>query len=203
MAGLLNPDGLTPQGRQAPQGMAPEQGAAQPQGMQGGDEDSTVSPEEQQQYDQFVTNGMSMAYDEEMMPDLLRSIEGDGDPAEGLGNTVAMIVLRLEDSAKESGVEISGDVMYHGAVELVEQLAEFGEEAGILENTDELRESAFYTALDVYRSIRQEQGTLPVEEISQDMAELEAADQSGTVDQLLPGISQASQGGREPQRGAT
>lgn len=187
MAGLLS--NTKPAG-------TPNMGTADTAGapvMMGAEEEGIVSPEEQKQYDEFVGNGMTMAYDEQMMPQIIQSLQGDGNPAEGLGNTVAMIVMRLEDSAKESGVEISGDVMYHGAVELVEQLAELGEEAGVLENTDELRESALYTALDVYRTTRQDQGTLPVDAISEDMNELVAADKAGTVDQMLPGISQYAQ----------
>lgn len=187
MAGLMNP-------KQAQPGNTAEQQGA----------DSNVTPEEQKQYDEFVQNGMMMAYDENIMPDVMRSLEGNGNPVEGLGNTVAMIVMRLEDSAKESGVEISGDVMYHGAVELIEQLAELGEAGGINEFSEQDMESALYIALDVYRSTRQEQGTLPVEEIGQDMNELVAAEQAGTIDQMLPGVSEFAarqQGSGQPQRG--
>lgn len=187
MAGLMNPAKRQPDATQKP-----------------GEGENNVSEQEQQQYDEFVTNGMTMAYDEKMMPQIITTMEGDGNPVEGLGNVVAMIVMRLEDSAKQSGIEISGDVMYHGAVELIEQLAELGEEAGVATFKEEDLESALYIALDIYRSTRQDQGVLPVDEISQDMNDLVAAEQAGTLDQMLPGVSEFAarqQGSGKPQRG--
>lgn len=213
MAGLLSkqpkqsPDGeddgatTPPKGRaQAGDGKAPPKG--EPTHAAGApDEDGesgNVSPEEQAQYDTWVQNGMNVMYDEKAMPQLLETIRGDGSPVEGLATALSTLVMRLEDSAEKSGQQISGDVKLHGAQELLEQMVELAEEAGIHEFTPEEMESAFYLALDTYRSTRQEQGKLPVEELSQDMNELAAAEQQGTLGQMLPGIEEYAQKAPQP-----
>jgi hypothetical protein len=189
MAGLLNPQ-KTPQPTAAPGAPMPE-----------GEESSNVSPEEQAQYTQFVENAMAMMYDDKMMPTLIQQLKTGDKPAEALGNAVATIVMRLEDSAKDKGIDLSGDVMFHGATEILEQLVELAEAAGV-EVSEEDMESALYIGLDTYRSTRQQQGRLPTDEISQDMQELLQAEQEGTIDQMLPGISEYAQRapkGEQPQ----
>lgn len=193
MAGLLKqaPQGAAPpQGRPAPSAEPPmAQGPGQP-GM--AEEASNVSPEEQAEYDAFVTNGMQLIYNEQLMPQLLERIEGGGNPIEGLANAAALVVMRLEDSAEGQGQAISNDVKFHGGTELMEQLAELAEAAGIHEYSEEEVESAFYLALDTYRSTRQEQGKLAMDEINQDMQTLVQADQAGRLNEVLPGIEQAA-----------
>jgi hypothetical protein len=154
------------------------------------DEESNVSPEEQAQYDTFVTNGMTMMYDEKVLPQIMEALKGDGNPIEGLANATAMIVLRLDDSAEQSGQQISGEVKFHGATELLEQLAELSQEAGIHEFNEEDMEAATYLAMDIYRTTRQEQGKLPKEDLEQDMQELMALNESGQLDQEFPGLSE-------------
>jgi hypothetical protein len=154
------------------------------------DNESNVSPEEQQSYDAFVTNGMSLMHSDEGLPKLLQSIEADGSPVEGLANTVVAIIIRLEDSAKQQGMELSGDVMMHGGTELLEQAADLAEQAGVHEFTDEEIESALWMAMDIYRQTRQQQGTLPSEEISQDMGDLVSAEQEGRLEEEVPGITE-------------
>jgi type III secretion system FlhB-like substrate exporter len=169
--------------------------------MPEGEESSNVSPEEQAQYTQFVENAMAMMYDDKMMPTLIQQLKTGDKPAEALGNAVATIVMRLEDSAKDKGIDLSGDVMFHGATEILEQLVELAEAAGV-EVSEEDMESALYIGLDTYRSTRQQQGRLPTDEISQDMQELLQAEQEGTIDQMLPGISEYAQRapkGEQPQ----
>lgn len=176
-------------------------GQPMPDQQQAGDEETNVSPEEQAEYDQFVTNGMKLMYSEETMPQVLKAIEGDGDPIEGLGTALATLVLRLEESAAENGREISGDVKINAATELLEQMADLAAAAGIHDYSPEDLESALLRGLDVYREIRAQQGDLPTEELSQDMAELMAADQEGRIDELVPGLSEYAQS-RMPAGGA-
>lgn len=201
MAGLLK---QPPQGGAPPSGMPQAQGGppmagATGQPMPAGpgagpptEEAGNVSPEEQAEYEQFVTNGMQLMYNEELMPQLLERIEGAGNPVEGLANAAAMVVMRLEDSAEGQERAISEDVKFHGGTELLEQMAELAQEAGIHEYSEEEVESAFYLALDIYRSTRQEQGKLSMDEINQEMQSLVQADQAGRLNEVLPGIEQAA-----------
>ena len=157
-----------------------------------------VSPEEQKQYDDFVGNGMSMLYAENGLPQIIEALKGDGDPVEGLANALVMLVMRLEDSAAEAGEEISGDVMYHGSVELLEQMIEIAEEAGIHEFSAQDQENALYLALDQYRITRQQQGKLPEETLRADMQQLVDAEQSGNLEEMLPGIGNMTAANQAP-----
>lgn len=164
------------------------------------DEDETnVTPEEQEQYNQFVTNGMQLMYSEQSMPQLIQTIKSGGTPVEGIANALATLVMRLEDSSGQQGAEISGDAKFHGASEILGQMAELAEQAGVPEFSEEDIESALYLALDIYRTTRQKQGKLPEGDIAQDMQTLMQAEQQGRLDEILPGIQEAASKGGAPQ----
>lgn len=154
-----------------------------------GEPEPNVTPEEQEQYNQFVLNGRQLIHSEKTLPGLLEALEGDGNPVEGLSNALVTVVMRLEDSAEKSGTEIPGDVKFHGATELMAYLVELANEAGIGPISDEDQENALYLALDTYRATRQEQGKLPMDEINADMEAIMQADQQGRLDEILPGVT--------------
>lgn len=189
MAGLLKKQGVAPD---SSGGMPGGQGGQMPP-EEMPDEESNVTPEEQADYDEFVTNGMKVMYSKDRIKKFLQSIEGGGNAVKGLANAVSILVMRLEDDAKNNGKEFSGDVMIHAAQELMEQMAELAEAAGIHTFTEEEMESAFYLALDRYRSTRQQAGTLPVDEIKQDVDELRVAEQQGRLEEIAPGITEYAQ----------
>jgi hypothetical protein len=193
---------MQPKPGAAPPGAPPQTGMPGPamgeEGAAMGEEQPNVSPEEQAQYEQWVTNGMQLIYSKQTLPHVMKLLSGGEKPTEGLANALAMVALRLDESAKEGGTEISGDVKLHGAQELLEQLAELAENAGIHEFSEEELEAAFYLALDIYRSTAQANGTLPVEDLKQDFNELVAADQQGRLDEVLPGISEYAKRAPKP-----
>ena len=182
MAGLMN-NGAPPQG-------GPPPAAGAPQGQPPAD-NSNVSPEEQAQYDSFVTNAMSLMNDEKGVQNLLKSIEGDGDPIKGLANAVASIVMRVEDSAVKAGEEISGDVLMHGGAEILEQAADLSEQVGGHAFTPEEMESATYMAMDLYRESRGDK--IDQGEQGESMQELQAAEADGSLEKQIPGITEHSQ----------
>ncbi len=157
------------------------------------DAKGNASKEEQAQYDEFVTNAMSLMNDEKGLQGLLKAIGGDDNPVEGLANVVASIVMRVEDSADKSGTKISGDVLIHGGAEILEQVADLAEQAGVHEFTEEELESATYMAMDIYRDARQSQGKLDQGAFGQDLKELQAAEADGSLEQQVPGITEHSQ----------
>lgn len=192
MPGLLNATRSVATPGAAPQGPATEV-PAQPSNVRpgdAGDDESNVSPEEQTQYTEFVTNGMRLMNDEKGLDGLLQSIQGDGNPVEGLANTVASIVIRVEDSAQKNGMEISGDVLMQGGTELLEQAADLAEQAGIHEFSETELESALYMAMDIYRETRQQQGKLPTEALGQELEGLRTADREGSIEDMIPGITE-------------
>ncbi len=171
MAGLMNRD----------------KGKAKPAPAAAAD-DGNVSPEEQAQYEEFVLNGVQILHDEKGLETMLQSIGGDGDPVEGLATTVSSIVMRLEDSAAQSGQQISSDVVMHGGVEIMEQAVELAEQAG-LEISEKQMESALVVAFEMYRNTRQESGQLQGDPFAQDLAELQGMDDAA-LEQEFPGITE-------------
>lgn len=190
MAGLFSG---TPQGQ--PAGM--QQQAIQQQGLgvqaAGEEAQPNVSPEEQQQYEQFVGNAMTLIYDEDRTPRMLAGLKGAGNPAEGLASTAVTVVKGLADSAEQNGVQISPDVMMHGGLEIIEELADLQREAGIADLTPEEIEGAFYRALDLYRESATAEGKLDTAALEQDFAVMQQADQQGRLGEVLPGADQAAQ----------
>ncbi len=184
MAGLLN---------------SKRQPNAEASGDQG--EEPNVTEAEQREYETFVTNGMRILDDQKALPKLLESIAGDGNPVEGLANSLAMLVMRLEDSAAQGGQKISGDVMLHGGTELLEQMVELAEEAGVHEFEEKEIESALYLAMDLYRTTRQQQGALPEDQLAADTQELTRADQAGELENMIPGITEFAKNAPKPDQG--
>jgi len=156
-----------------------------------GEGDANVSPEEQKQYDQFVGNALTMISSPKTRSGILQSLAGDGNPKEGLATTAALIVKEVSESAKKSGMEISGDVMLHGGVEIVEALAETQASAGIADLDPEEIEGAMYQAADLYRGMAAATGSLNQQAAMQDIETLKAAQEQGQLGTLLPGIDQA------------
>jgi len=161
--------------------------------------ESNVTPEEQAQYQQFVENGAKMLYSDNVLPKLLESLQGDGSPVEGLANALSTIVMRLEDSAEQSGQPLSGDVMMHGSTELLGLMVEVAEAAGVHKFEDKEEEAALFQAFDQYRVTRQQQGKLPEDQLKADMNQLLQAEQSGNVDDVLPGISEYAKSAPKPE----
>lgn len=188
MAGLMQQQGAMPTDDPMATGSAMDAGGAEQ------DEEANVSPEEQAQYDAFMANYMKMAYSKEVGPRLLDTLGGDGgDPVEGLAQATAFIVKRLADGARESGAEISQDVLFHGGKEIVEDLAEMQADAGFADLDENQIEQAMYRALDIYREAAMADGTLNTEALAQDMQALVEAEQAGALDQVLPGATQAAE----------
>ena len=203
MAGLLNtadqgtppaaPAAQMPAGPESDMGTGPEAG---------GEEGSNVSPEEQKQYDQFVGNGMKLIFNKQGVQNILKAIKGDGKPVDGLANALVMVVTRLEDSAEQAGQKISPDVVMHGGVELLEQLADLAQKAGVHDFSKKELDGALYRAMDLYRERRQQQGKLPVDQLKGDFQQMQQAEQQGTLENDLPGITQFAQNAPAPDKKA-
>jgi hypothetical protein len=100
-----------------------------------------ANPQQQAQYDKFVENGMRLIYDKKGVKRIVESLDGAGNPVEGLASTLAGVARRLIDSAEKNGVQFSTDVMLHGTGELAEQLANLSAESGGHKYTEDELES--------------------------------------------------------------
>ena len=167
------------------------------------EETPNVTPQEQKEYERFVSNGLNMIYDPKGLKKIVKSLRGGDNPVEGLANTLVSVVQRLEQSARQSGNEVSGDVMLQGGVELLETLVEMSEKAGIHEFSEKDMETALFMAMDNYRFIKQSQGQLPDEVMKADFQRMLQAEQDGTLEDILPGIGEyAARYQQEQEEGA-
>jgi hypothetical protein len=159
------------------------------------DPEPNVSPEEQKQYDLFVHNGMELIYtkDGKILPEVLQRLSR-GKPIQALAQTAVWLVMMVENSAKQNGLQITDDVIMHGGEELLEQLAEIAEKAHIHSFTQGELQGAWYNALDMYREANTGNGgRFNPQEAASEFQQLNAADQEGKADEVLPGFSSAEQ----------
>lgn len=150
---------------------------------------ANVAPEEQAQYDEFVDKALRVIYDPKSFPAVLQGLQGAGDPVAGLANTAALAIMRVEDSAKREGVEVSPDVLFHAGLEIMGDLAETAGKAAIHEFSDEEIEQATYKALDLYRQSRPRSIDQEAARAEFDVAR--QADEAGQLDELLPALRDA------------
>lgn len=193
MAGIGDMAGVRPE----PQAGQP----AQPKGGEPTEAEGNVSPEEQEQYDAFMQNALEVIYprgeDAQVAPNILNGLKATPDkPLLALANTAVSMVVGLRDSAEKAGNPIGDDVLFHAGADLVAELAEVAEAANIHEFSEEEIENAFYMALDLYRGEAQQSGRIDQEAAKQAIGQVVEADRNGTIEQVLPGISERMKGAR-------
>lgn len=158
-------------------------------------EQPNVSPQEQQQYDAFVKNGMQIIYtpDGKVNPEVVKRLSTGKKYMDTLAQTSVWLVMMLEQNAKQAGTDISDDVVMHGGRELFEQLLEVDEALGIHKFKEAEVQGAWYQALDLYRDGNSDQGDRfdpngGGQQAAQDFLQLNEADQQGRADEVVPGF---------------
>lgn len=194
----------------APTGQEPAQAAApNPEKYEESSEGGNVSPEEQAEYDQFMDNAASLMFVEggesghEVQPSILEALQAP--PADeggnvnpkilALANAAVTIVTGLDDSARAAGKPVSDDVLMHGAEEIIEQLGEIAETAGIAEYTPEDLTGAFQQAIDMYRPKLIQDGRTDEETLKGQFNEINQAEANGQLGEMLPGLGAPAEQG--------
>lgn len=96
-------------------------------------EDEDVSPEEQGQYEQFVTRALQFIHGPKSRDAVIDHLnQPDLSVPEAVGRTSAFVVMRVNELAKAGGAKLSPDVVFHAGQEIVEELMEVGARAKIL-----------------------------------------------------------------------
>jgi hypothetical protein len=181
---------------------AAQQGAAPPDA----DSPTLPTPEEQKLYDLTVTNGLKLMAAPKSIPAILRLLEGEGDPVEGLAQAASSVVMRLVTSLAQAGKRITPEVTYHASVELFEELADMSTRAGIhdfREDADGLQ-TALLRAISMTGQWMKSVGLVNEQQGAAEMAAFEQADQSGELEQKLRTLIERERGGgrgtAEPQQ---
>ena len=152
---------------------------------------TNASPEEQEQYNMFVSQAFNLIYDEKMMPQIIEMLKGEGDPIEGLARAASMVISRIRRSAIEGGVDLSGDVLLHAGTEILEDLADLSREAEIKDYTQDpdALEAAYFRALDIFRVELQENGELDPEANQADLELLAQMDEAGELETVFSNLA--------------
>lgn len=135
----------------------------------GAGEEEQPPPEEQAQYDQFVTRALQFINGPKTLDVVLKSMnEGSRPVYENVGRQAARIAHNIVQTAERAGTKISPDVIFHGGQEIVAELLEVGEEAGIFDVPEDKEqnelEMAFMSAVEHYGRMLKERGEAPIEE---------------------------------------
>ena len=156
-----------------------------------------VTEDEQRIYNAFVNNAFSVIYDEKSLPSIIESLKGDGNPVDGLANTVVSVVTRVQDSAEQAGQELPPDVVFNAGVEILEDLADLAGKAGVHDFTPEEVEGAMFQAMDLYRERKGRDGGAARAQIVEDFNQIATLDQTGRLDEAVPGLTERFGGGAQ------
>lgn len=188
--------GMPPQAGQMPsQEQTPSEG-------QVGLENDAVPPEEQEQYERIVVNGMRLIYDPKTIGGNLTILAGEGDPIEGLAKAAVSIWERLYSSMEENGFKASGPAMMAAGKEIIEELADLSTNAGIHDFTQDPDglEAGYFRALDDFRVSMQATGRLNKQAAAHDIDLLQKMDQSGQLEAVLMKLAERDQQSAGPQK---
>lgn len=122
-----------------------------------------------------------------------------GSPAKGrveimaLAQATVTIVGQLDDSAKKAGSPITDDVLQHGSLDVLRELAEIAGAAKIHDYNEQDIMGAYAQAIDIYRPKLIADGRTDESTLKEQFSQLNNADQAGKLGEVLPGMGDAAQ----------
>jgi hypothetical protein len=172
------------------------------------EQEGNAPPEEQAVYKKFMENYLKIMYDAgpqkgpkgepSLLDDVMKMLKDVQDPVFSLGAAAETIVGHLADSAEQAGKPIPPDVLLHATNnEVIPDLAELSENSGIHDYTPEEMAGALQVGVSLYMEERKDR--IDIEAFKADMQMLQQAEQSGTLEDVVPGITEmASQAPAAP-----
>jgi phosphoenolpyruvate-protein kinase (PTS system EI component) len=142
-------------------------------GLLGGAQDETrvgeYAPENEQRiYDAVVNSGMAMMYNKQMSDRFVEMMKSSSD----LPATIAQIVNMLGEAIKKRAKrDISHDILFHAAGELIDLLLEMAEKAGI-QTDEQTAEMAFYKTVEMFAEMSGGMNDQEMQQLKQDFEEL-------------------------------
>lgn len=213
MAGLLSSTVLTPPSQPPGQTGMPQEFAEDTVGDDEGKEPAT--PEEQEAKDAFVKEGLKLIYEGgEVRPTILEFLDEDpsdliavlGDteqlqnptPPVTLAATTVMVVLEV---IRRAGPENKPDdlIIFHGGVEILEDLANLATEAGVHDYSQDEINTAWLMAQDIYREAATAQGLVDPDALKGEFDEIVTADKNGQLGDVLPALANAQVREQQPE----
>lgn len=123
-----------------------------------------VTPEEQKMYDAVMLAARTNIYgdakdDTRFKMVVQRLMQGRQDLASNVGGIAAVTMLNIAGSAQKQGKQVPGDVLLHAGDELVDDLLEIAEKAGLSKPAqhDELKKQAMFDGIKLFAQDQQKQ----------------------------------------------
>jgi len=150
------PQGSEP-GDASQEGAEPSKDSESPNGSKGGlnldEEPANVTPEEQKMYDTVVVKAMQLLYDPQRLPVILDKLKANTDNISGeIGHSAAMTMMTIYRTVQNSDQEIPEDVLYAAGQEIVSQIVDIAEAAGLVHENgaEKVAEAALYEGLRIW-----------------------------------------------------
>lgn len=168
--------------------------AQAPEPDEGGDGDGRepATPEEQQQYDEFVSLALDMVSKPEskdLRAKLLKLLGAGGDRVQSLASTVYYLFSAVFKAGVDAGIQFDPGVLLAAGEEITQHISIFGKVRKVADYTPEEVDTAFLQAVDMFRMNNKDM--LDPQAAQQDLHEIQDADNQGNLDQVAPGLAGA------------
>ncbi|MDI6789393.1 MAG: hypothetical protein QME44_01700 [Thermodesulfobacteriota bacterium] len=126
-----------------------------------------VDPKTQEQYDVVMANGMNILHDEKVSDQIINQIMESPEPIEAIARATVDLIMRLEQSASAEGIQVADNVKMNAANQLMGEIMNLAEIAGMEPLSEEERYKAFSTAVSIYLDESVKNGTITPEQLAQ------------------------------------
>ena len=156
------------------------------------------NPKVQEEADIFVANGIRIIHDQKVSDGLINQIKSSKDPIEAVADATLSIVERLEQSSSQNGATLSDAAKIHGSNQLMGEIINLAEIAGVPKLNDEQKYQAFSLAVSKYLDGAVKSGKMSKEQLAQMGQEAQGTPEGQKIAQGLNN----PQGGMMPGAGA-
>ena len=153
-----------------PRGMG-QAAAPQAPGM----ERTPATPEQQAVYNRFVGMCLMMLWNEQFMAKATKMIKQHPDETDAMASIGAAVVQRVYMAADEQGQPVPLEVLLHGGLEVMQEVARFAEASGVQGIDENEIETAFYMAADKVREALVQAGMVNQDEMAAEFEQVREA----------------------------
>jgi len=153
----------------------------------------SVDPAIQEQFDMFMSSGISIIHDKKVSDSLIKQLRISKEPVDSIAQILLGVIRRIENSAESNGIKIDTSVKVSGANQLLGEIINLAETVGMPPLTDEQKYQAFSLAISLYINEAIKSGKMTKEQLMQ-MAEEAKQTPEGQK------ITQQMQQGGQPQQ---
>lgn len=145
-----------------------------------------ASPQEQAQYEAFVANAVLALFGPEQREATKQNLAA-GDAMDTIPVMAGAVVARVAQAAAEAGDPIGQDVLMHGSAEILENLVEYAEAAGMLQTTPETMQGLTARTFDEVRLAMADTGVMDPAAAKANLAEIQSPQGDAALAAMIGG----------------